>query len=83
MRIEFKFLEASSADERQLVIAQIKKLGVEWVEEMFPGEKDAELASLYKIEGVPEEQANDVVSTISGFAGVEYAEVAPTLRLIH
>jgi len=83
MRIDFKFQESLSPDGRKLVIEQVRKLGAEKVEAMFPEEKDAELASLYKVEGIPKEQLSDVAMTINEFAGVEYAEVTPEMRMIH
>jgi hypothetical protein len=83
MRVNFKFQESSSPDERRLVVEQVKALGAEEVEPMFPEETDADLVSLYKAKGIPEEQVDDVVTAISGFAGVEYAEPAPAWRMIH
>jgi hypothetical protein len=83
MRINFKFQETSSPDDRKLIIEQVRKLGAEEIEPMFPDEEDAELASFYKAKDIPEEQMDDVVATISGFDGIEYAEPAPAWRMIH
>ena len=82
VRLDFKFRESSPPAERKRVIKRVKKLGAKKVEAMFPDEKDAGLASLYKAEGIPEEQSSEVISTLSELAEVEYAEPTPMRELI-
>jgi len=82
VRLEIKFRESASPDRREGVIETAKDLCAAELEPLFPGESDAELASLYKAEGVPEERADEVVAKLNSLDEVEFAERAPGRRLI-
>jgi hypothetical protein len=82
VRLELKFRESAPPEERQKVIEQATKLGAESVEPLFPDESDGELASLYKVEGVPDEGSEELLSTLQGLDPVEFAEPTPKRKLI-
>jgi hypothetical protein len=82
MRLDFKFREYTPPEQRRRVIAEIKKLGANRVEAMFPDESDAELASLYKAEGIPAGRSKQVISKLCKHAEIEFAEQAPEHKLI-
>jgi hypothetical protein len=82
VRVEFKFVESAPADQRKQVVEKLAQLGAETVEPLFPDEQDPELASLYKAEGVPDEQAESLVSELAAHEAVEFAERTPERRLI-
>ncbi len=82
MRLEFKFRESAPPDRRKRVVEEVTKLGAKKVEPLFPDERDPELASLYKAEGVPDELAETVVSTLDRHEAVEFAEPTPERKLI-
>ena len=82
MRLEFKFRQSATAARRRSVVEEVTKLGAKKVEPLFPDEKDPELASLYKAEGVPEEMTQEVVSKLDRDDAVEFAEPAPERKLI-
>jgi hypothetical protein len=82
VRLDFKFREYAPPDQRKRVIAEVKKLGAKRVEAIFPDETDAELASLYKAEGIPAGRSNQVISKLGKLADVEFAEQTPEHKLI-
>jgi hypothetical protein len=82
VRLDFKFREYAAPDQRRRVIAEVKKLGAKRVEAMFPDQDDAELASLYKAEGIPDGQSKQVISKLCRHAEVEFAERSPEHKLI-
>jgi len=77
MRLDFKFRESAVRKERDEVVDRVKELGATKVEPLFAGEDDAELASLYKAEGVPDGQADEIVSELDAIDAVEFAEKSP------
>jgi hypothetical protein len=82
VRLEIKFRDSAPAAGRESVIRKVKELGAAKVEPLFPDEADAQLASLYKAEGVPDDQVDHVVATLGGLDEVEFAEPSPPRRLI-
>ena len=82
MRLEVKFRESAPADRRDEVIEKVRDLCAAELGPQFPGEKDPQLASLFKAEGVPEDRADELVATLDALDDVEFAERAPKRRLI-
>ena len=82
MRVEFKFRESAPADQRKQVIEQAAAKGGVDVAPLFPDEQDPELASMYKAEGVPADEVEDLVSQLGASAAVEFAERTPERKLI-
>jgi len=82
MRVEFKFRESAPADQRKQVIEQAAAKGGVDVAPLFPDEQDPELASMYKAEGVPADEVEDLVSQLGASQAVEFAERTPERKLI-
>lgn len=82
MRVEFKFRESAPQTQRKHVVGEVEKLGAKKVEPLFPDERDPELASLYKAEGVPDEAVDSLLSDLDAHDAVEYAERTPERKLI-
>ena len=82
MRVEFKFRESAPADQRKQVIEQAAAKGGVDVAPLFPDEQDPELASMYKAEGVPADEVEDLVSQLGASTAVEFAERTPERKLI-
>ncbi len=82
MRLEFKFREDASQARRERLVAEVTKRGAQKVEPLFPGEKDPELASLYKAEGVPDDVAPELASSLGSDEAIEFAEPSPDRKLI-
>jgi hypothetical protein len=82
VRLDFKFREYALPAQRERVVDEVRKLGAERVEAMFPDETDVELASLYKAEGIPDGQSSQVLSKLDKLPEVEFAEQTPVRKLI-
>ena len=82
VRLDLKFRESALPEERQRVIDEVTRLGAQRVEPLFPDESDDELASLYKVEGVPDEGSEELLSTLQNLDPVEFAEPTPKRKLI-
>ena len=82
MRVEFKFWESAPADQRKQVIEQAAAKGGVNVAPLFPDEQDPELASMYKAEGVPADEVEDLVSQLGELDGLGGAERTPERKLI-
>ena len=82
MRVDFKFRESAPADQRKRVIEQATAKGDVKVAPLFPDEQDPELASMFKAEGVPADQVEDLVSQLGASKAVEFAERTPERKLI-
>ena len=82
MRVEFKFRESAPADQRKQVIEQAAARGGVDVAPLFPDEKDPELASMYKAEGVPADEVEGLVAQLDASTAVEFAESTPERKLI-
>ncbi len=82
MAVQFKFREATDAGQRKRVIEKVRGKGRK-IEPLFPGEKDPELASLYRVEGVEDRPAQqEVVSMLEDDDAVEFAEAEAQRKLI-
>jgi hypothetical protein len=82
VRLDFKFTESVPPGRRLKVIEHVKQLGATHVAPQFPGESDPELASMYKVEGLPDERTGEVVSELDGLDEIEYAAPTPQRKLI-
>ena len=83
MAVQFKFREKARAAHRKSVVERVKGKGKKVsVKPLFPGEKDPELASLYKAEGVPDDVAPELASSLGSDAAIEFAEPSPDRKLI-
>lgn len=82
MRVDFKFNESASTEVREGVVGKLKQRGVKVVQPQFPGESDAQLASMYKAEGVPDADAEALCKELAGEDAVEFAEPTPDRGLI-
>jgi hypothetical protein len=82
VRVEFKFRESAPQNEREQIVENVAKLGAKTVEPLFPNEQDPELASMYKADGVPDDVAESLVSTLGQHDAVEFAERTPERKLI-
>lgn len=83
VRLEFKFRESTPTDRRAQVIEEVARLGAQNVEALFPYEHDPELASLYKIEGVPDQLTGPILSALGRYDAVEFAEPTPSRKLVY
>lgn len=82
MRLDIKFRETAPPAAREHVIDEVTKLGAARVEPLFPDEADLELASMYKVEGLSDENSEEVLATLNKLDHVEYAEPTPARKLI-
>jgi hypothetical protein len=82
VRVEFKFHESAPPGLREQVVKKASRLGAETVEPLFPDERDPELASLYKAEGIPDDAAESLVAQLGADEAVEFAEPTPERKLI-
>ena len=83
VRLEFKFRQSVPQDRRAHVIEEVERLGAEHVEPLFPDERDPELASLYKIEGVPDRLTENILSALDRNDAIEFAEPTPSRKLVY
>ena len=73
MAVQFKFREAAPPAKRKDVVERLKGKGK--VKPLFPGEKDPELASLYRVEELADEPTQrEVVAMLEDDDSVEFAE---------
>ncbi len=82
MRVEFKFRESAPASKRERVVATVTQLGAKRVGPLFPDERDPELASIYRAEGVPDNATDRLISKLDAQAEVEFAERTPERKLV-
>lgn len=83
MGIQLKFREHASADRRAAIQSEIAAVpGRPTVRPLFPGDEDPELASIFRVEGVPVDQEAALVDRLNGDADVEFAEPDVRRKLI-
>jgi hypothetical protein len=82
MRVEFKFRESTLPSQRQRVVVTATKLGATRVGPLFPRERDPQLASIYKADGVPVGKADRFIAKLAALPAVEFAERTPSRKLI-
>jgi hypothetical protein len=79
--IDFKFVESVPAAERLRVIEVVEGFGVR-VAPLFPGESDPELSSMFRVVGLSDGRVGEIVFSLGGLDGVEWAERSPGRKLI-
>ena len=77
MRLQFKFGESAGAAERSQVVDRLQDLGATEARPMFPDEADAELASLWAVDGVTADVSAAALELLRDEPAVEFAEAAP------
>lgn len=83
MAIQLKFREHSAADRRAEIQNEIAAApGSPTVRPLFPGDEDPELASIFRVEGVPADQEAALIDRLNGDADVEFAEPDVRRKLI-
>jgi hypothetical protein len=78
--LRLKLRDDAGEDARGDVVAGVERLGAT-VEPVFPGETDAELATLFTVT-VADDEATQVVSFLARSRAVEFAEQEAGRRLI-
>ena len=74
MKLQLKFRAGTSSAHREGVIAKATRAGAAQVRPLFPGEKDAELASLYVVDVEDPKHQGVVRSMLSAERHVEFVE---------
>jgi hypothetical protein len=83
MGIQLKFREDAAADRRAEIQDEIAAApGRPTVRPLFPGDEDPELASIFRVEGIPEDQEAALIDRLNGDADVEFAEPDVRRKLI-
>jgi hypothetical protein len=82
VRVEFKFREATPPNQRAHVVKNMAKLGGANIARLFPDEQDPELATMYKVDDVPDDLVERLVARLGEQPAVEYAERTPQRKLI-
>ena len=82
MRVQFKFRQQISDDERAEIISSLSEHGVERVRRLFPGEPDPELSALYTLEVADPVSAQRLLDVLNNSSAVEFAETEAPRKLI-
>jgi hypothetical protein len=82
MKLQVKFRENSAEDVRQRIIHRIMKIGATDVHPLFPGEADAELATLYIVNTENPQQGKELLKVLNSQEEVEFAEPEVQRKLI-
>jgi hypothetical protein len=83
MGIQFKFREDAAAERRAEIEHEVAAApGSPTVRPLFPGEEDPELATIFRVEGVPEDQEAALIDRLNSDADVEFAEPDVRRKLI-
>lgn len=80
--MQFKFKARVSAASKESLLNDLKEAGANRVEQLFPGERDAELKDLYVCEGKDDDTAAHLLGLLQKSASVEFAEGEIKRRLI-
>jgi hypothetical protein len=82
MRVQFKFRQEVSEDQRAEIISSLGEHGAERVRRLFPGEPDEELSTLYTLEAADQASAQRLVDVLNSSSAVEFAEIEAPRKLI-
>jgi len=82
MRVQFKFRQQVSEDERAEVVSSLSEHGAESVRRLFPGETDQELSSLYTLESADQASAQRLLDVLNRSSTIEFAEAEAPRKLI-
>lgn len=80
-KVQFKFREDTSGDDRHQLIAKLEENGADRVERLFPDAKDDELGTLYHAM-IEDDSSGKVLRMLKRSRKVEFAEPEPKRRLI-
>jgi hypothetical protein len=81
-KVQFKFREETSNDDRQELIAKLEGSGADKVEALFPDASDEELATLYSALIGEDSNLSKLVRLLKRSRKVEFAEPEADRRLI-
>jgi hypothetical protein len=73
-KVQFKFRDDASSDERDELIAKLEDNGAESVEPLFPDASDDELAALYSALIAEDQQFTKALRMLKRSKKVEFAE---------
>ena len=82
MAVQFKFRQDAPAPKRRDVLRAVEAKVTGKVAPLFPDEKDAELAALYRVEGISGGEQDEVINLLERADEVEFAEGEPERKLI-
>ncbi len=74
MKVQFKFKDKIAVAGRRRVLSTLGNHGVTGVRRLFPGERDAEVASIYIVDVPDEATGRRVLTLLNGSKEVEFAE---------
>jgi hypothetical protein len=81
-KVQFKFRDDASGDDRHELIAKLEDGGADKVEALFPDASDDELATLYLALIDDDSQLSEVMRLLKSSRKVEFAEPEADRRLI-
>jgi hypothetical protein len=81
-KVQFKFRDDASSDERDELIAKLEDHGAESVEPLFPDASDDELAALYSALIAEDQQFGKALRMLKRSKKVEFAEPEVARHLI-
>ncbi len=81
MKLQFKFCDEATSEDRDRLIASLTDDGAAQVEPVFPDADEAELASLYRALA-DDQEARKVLRRLKRSRVVEFAESQPERHLI-
>lgn len=82
MKLLFKFHDQTGSDARLEVIRVLGEHGVAGIRALFPDETDAELLSLYVVEGMQDDAHQELLDLLDSFEVIEHVEAQPERKLI-
>ncbi len=81
-KVQFKFHEDTTSDDRRELIAKLEDGGADRVEALFPDAPDEELATIYTVLIGEDRQCAKLLRLLNRSRQVEFAEAEPDRRLI-
>jgi hypothetical protein len=81
-KLQFKFREGTSSDDREQLITTLEDKGADTVEPLFPDESDEELATLYSARVGAEGDFDKLLRLLKRSRKVEFAEPQLDRKLI-
>jgi isopropylmalate/homocitrate/citramalate synthase len=81
-RVQFKFRDDTSTDDRQQLIEKLEQNGADRVEPVFPAESDAELKTVYSAVVREDRDLRRLLRMLKRRQEIEFAERAVERRLI-
>jgi hypothetical protein len=81
-KIQFKFRQDASSDERDELIAKLEKSGADTVEPLFPNSQDDELASLHSASVARDRDFGKLMRLLKRSRKIEFVEPTVDRRLL-